>query len=84
MSRHERPRDLWSVLGTVHQWIGRELRGEHGDPGRTALARFVVGTVMVLFAGSPLVATFKALLTTILVITALVVVVRIVRRLMRQ
>jgi hypothetical protein len=81
---HERPRDIWWLLGAIYRRTSGEMRGEYGGPTRTALARIVVVTVVLGFAGSTLWAAFKALLPTILVIAAIVVGLRLLRRLVQH
>jgi hypothetical protein len=84
MSESEKPKDIIWLLGAIYRRTSGEMRGEYGGPTRTALVRIWVVTVVVLFAGSTLWAAFKALLPTILVIVAVIVGLRLLRRLLRR
>ena len=39
---HEKPKDVFSLLGGFYQGLQAAVSGKHGDPGRTALARVAV------------------------------------------
>jgi hypothetical protein len=71
-------------MRAIYRRTSGEMRGEYGGPARTALVRIWVVTAVLLFAGSTLWAAFKGLLPTILVIVAVVVGLRLVRRLIRH
>lgn len=84
MSESERPKDALWLLRAIHRRLSGEVRGEYGGPTRTALARIWVVTLALLFAGSTLWGAFKALLPAILVIVAVIVGLRLLRRFLRR
>ena len=84
MSESERPKDVYRLFAAIYHRTSGEMRGEYGGPTRTALARIFVVTFVLLFAGSTLWHAFTALLPTILVIAAVIVGFKLLRRFLRR
>jgi len=84
VSEHERPKDVFTLLGGFYLALHRAVSGEHGSPAVTALARVTVLLLGLGCAGPILWAALRDMPAALALFLGAALVLRVVRWFLRR